>query len=312
MGLRLARRLRIFWCAYKLWLRFDCVDLSASFAFHTLQSFFPALLIALALASRFLGQDDVLLERVRFLLAEVVPSEARPLFADALSRFLRQGFGAGLIGLVLLVLNANNIYLTLQRGADRLWWDRPSGLETLSWPRIVRRFVLLRVKSLFILLLVGPLMLADQLIGNIRVLGSTMLRDKLSEFLPPYYGWLGTFSAGADLMLSNLLAFISVIILLWLLPSRRVPFRPLIPGALLISSLSTCLTLILGRLLFLMGLRFQAYGVVGGILLLMLWLWLLGVILYFGQCLSVAIARSTRGGPSALFLPFGSLPEESG
>jgi membrane protein len=273
-----------------------------------LQSFFPALLIALALASRFLGQDDVLLERVRFLLAEVVPSETRPLFADALARFLRQGFGAGLIGLFLLLLNANNIYLTLQRGSDRIWWNRPSGLETLPWSRIVRRFILLRVKSLFILLLVGPLLIVDQVIGNIRVLGSTMLRDRLSDFLPPYYGWIGTFSAGADLMLSNLLAFISVMVLLWLLPSRRVPLRPLIAGALLISTISTYLTLILGRLLFLMGLRFQAYGVVGGILLLMLWLWLLGVILYFGQCLSVAIARSQPGGASALPLPIDSLP----
>jgi membrane protein len=308
MGRSWTKLLQVFWRAYRLWLRFDCIDLSASFAFHTLQSFFPALLIVLAIASRFLGQDDLLLEHVRFLLGEIVPGEARPLFTDALARFLRQGFGAGIIGVFLLLLNANNIYLTLQRGADRIWWNRPSGLETLSWSGIVRRFILLRVKSLFILLLVGPLLIIDQIIGNIRVLGSIMLRDQLSEFLPPYYGWLGTFSAGADLMISNLLAFLSVIVLLWLLPSRRVPLRPLIPGALLISTVSTYLTLVLGRLLFLMGLRFQAYGVVGGILLLMLWLWLLGVILYFGQCLSAAIARSRHGGASALPLPVDSLP----
>jgi membrane protein len=308
----LARRLKVVWSAYRLWLRCDCIDLSAAFAFHTLQSFFPALLIALAFASRLLGRDDALLERVRHLLSQVIPSQATPIFEDGLARFVRQGFGAGIVGVFLLLLNANNIYLTLQRGADRLWWNRPLGLESLSWERIVHRFILLRMKSLLILFLVGPLLILDQLIGNIRVLGSTLLRQWLSDILAPRYAFLGSFSAGADLLLSGLLGFVSVMVLLWLLPSRRVPWRPLIPGALLISTVSTSLTILLGRLLFGMGLRFQAYGVIGGILLLMLWLWLLGVILYYGQCISVTIARLRRGGRSALLQPVDSLATESG
>jgi len=299
MGLGLRRHIRTFWLAYRLWLRCDCIDLSAAFAFHTLQSFFPALLIALALASRFLGQDEALLQQAKLVVGQLIPSDSMPLFTDALSRFLRQGFGAGLAGIVLLVLNANNIYLTLQRGADRLWWNRPYGLESLSWLRIVQRFLWLRLKSLLILLLIGPMLIVDQLMGNFRVFGSTILRDWLSNTLPDRFNWLGQLSYGADFLLSSILAFLSVFVLLWLLPSRQVPWRPLIPGALLISSIATLLTVILGRLLFAMGLRFQAYGVVGGVLLLTLWLWLLGVILYFGQCLSVTIARWPRGGPSA-------------
>lgn len=300
MGLSLRKDLRLLWRAYRLWLRCDCIDLSAAFAFHTLQSFFPALLIALAFASRLLGNDDALLEQAKLILTQLIPSESMPIFTDALSRFLRQGFGAGIAGIILLLLNANNIYLTLQRGADRLWWNRPQGLELLSWERIVQRFLLLRLKSLLILILVGPLLIADQVIGNIRVLGSTMLRNLLSQTLPSGFLWLGRLSYGADFLLSNVLAFLSVMVLLWLLPSKRVPLRPLIPGALLISSISTLLTVILARLLFTIGVRFQAYGVVGGVLLLTLWLWLFGVLLYFGQCLSVTIARSSRGGPSAL------------
>ncbi|MEB3304458.1 MAG: YhjD/YihY/BrkB family envelope integrity protein [Cyanobacteriota bacterium] len=299
MGRGLRRYIRILWLSYRLWLRCDCVDLSAAFAFHTLQSFFPALLIALAIASRFLGQDETLLLQAKLLVGQLIPSDSMPIFSDALSRFLRQGLGAGLAGVLLLLLNANNIYLTLQRGADRLWWNRPYGLESLSWLRIVQRFLLLRLKSLLILLLIGPILVADQIIGNFRVFGSTLLRDWLSNSLPAQFLWLGRLSTGADFLLSSILAFISVIVLLWLLPSQRVPWRPLVPGAILISLISTVLTVILGRLLFLMGLRFQAYGVVGGILLLTLWLWLLGVILYFGQCLSVTIARWPRGGPSA-------------
>ena len=87
---------------------------------------------------------------------------------------------------------------------------------------------------------------------------------------------------------------------LWLLPSRRIPWRPLLPGALLAGVSITLLNLLLGRTLFLLGLRFQTYGVVGGVLVLTLWVWLVGVILYYGQCLSVVLALQDRGGRSTL------------
>jgi len=40
--------------------------------------------------------------------------------------------------------------------------------------------------------------------------------------------------------------------------------------------------------------------VVGGILALTLWVWLVGVILYYAQCLSVVMARRSHGWHSAL------------
>ena len=51
--------------------------------------------------------------------------------------------------------------------------------------------------------------------------------------------------------------------------------------------------LITGQSILSLGVRFQAYGFIGGFLVLTLWVWLLGVILYFGQCWSVVIANMT-------------------
>jgi biotin transport system substrate-specific component len=62
------------------------------------------------------------------------------------------------------------------------------------------------------------------------------------------------------------------------------------------------LNLMLGRALVVLGLRFQAYGVVGGVLLLTLWVWLVGVIIYYCQCFSLVCAPGplwTRSMPSA-------------
>jgi membrane protein len=103
-----------------------------------------------------------------------------------------------------------------------------------------------------------------------------------------------------DLGISFLLGFGASLMVLWLLPSRRIPWRPLIPGALLLSLSVTLLNLLLARSLVLLGVRFQAYGVVGGVLVLSLWIWLVGVLLYYGQCLSLVLSRRRAGRRSTL------------
>ncbi len=297
--------LRPAWSAYILWLRADCVDLSAAFAYHSLQSFLPALLIILSLLSRFLGRDQELLLRIQEQMAQLLPASSMPFFVQTLERFMRQGFGAGILGVVLLVLSANNIYLTLQRGADRLWWNRPFDLPHLPWPRLVRRFVLLRLKAFVLLLFISVLIAFDQLVSNLRFLGFKVLREWLVDALPHHLHWLVTVSSGADVLLSLLISCLSSLLILWLLPSRPVPLSPLLLPSLLVGFSVTTLNLLLGRVLVAVGIRFQAYGVVGGVLILTLWIWLLGVILYYGQCLGVVLARrDLQGGRSTPLLPF--------
>lgn len=281
------------WSAYRLWLREDCIDLSAAFAYHTLQSIFPALLIGLAIASRWLGSDRQLFDRLLAVLFQLLPASAQPLLADTLSRFLRQGLGAGALGFVLLVLAANNIYLSLQRGADRIWWGRPFSGTSLPWPDVVRRFIALRIKAFVLLVLIGPLIVLDQWISNIRFLGFALLRRWVDPLVPLLLRPGGSVSLGFDLLISLLLTALVTLLLLWWLPSRRIPLRPLIPASSLVAVAITLLNLLLGRILVLLGFRFQAYGVVGVVLLLSLWVWMLGVLLYYGHCLALVLARSS-------------------
>jgi membrane protein len=288
------RRFRSFWLAYQLWLRMDCVDLSAAFAYHSLQSVFPILLIALSLAAKLLGRDEGLVERLLNIVSDVLPTTAIPVFTATLSAFLRQGVGAGLLGVVVLVLTASNAYLTLQRGADRLWWDRPVGFEGLSWPSLVRRYLQLRIKAFGLVSLFALLIVVDQAFTNMRLLGSSGLRDGLLAIWPWARGIQQPVSWGLDLIISLGLSVSASLLLLWVLPSRRVPWRPLIPGAALIGVSLTFLNLVLGRVLVTLGVRFQAYGLVGGVLVLSLWVWLVGVILYYGQCLCVVLDRPGR------------------
>jgi len=292
--LRWRYRIRPCWQAYRLWLRADCVDLSAAFAYHTLQSFLPALLLALALFSRMFGAGRILRLRLEDGLSQIVPEGAMPPLVDVVDRFSRQGLGAGILGALFLVLSAGNIYLTLQRGADRLWWNRPFDTQDFRFSLFLTRFFFLRLKAFVVVLVAGLFVVFDQFISAFRVVASSTLRDVLTDSLPLALGWLASISSLGDLLLSLFVGFLASWLTLWVLPSRPVPWMPLLPSALLISVGLTLLNLLLGNALLALGFRFQAYGVVGAVMLITLWIWLVGVLLYYGQCLAVVLAR--RGG----------------
>ena len=291
----MAHRLLPFWRAYRLWLRLDCVDLSAAFAYHLLQSVFPILLIALAMAGRLLGQQLELQDRLIELAAQVLPDTAIPLLRSTFLRLTRQGLGAGLLGGLVLAMTASNAYLTLQRGADRIWWNRPTGFEGLRWPQLVRRYVLLRLKALGLVAICALIAVVDQLFTSIRILGSPGPRSWLISLLPETLRLQRPVSTAFDLILSLLLAAVASLVVLWLLPSRRIRLRPLLPGALLMAVVLTVFNLLLGRVLVALGLRYQAYGVVGGVLLMTLWVWLVAAVLYYAQCLCLVLLRRRRG-----------------
>ena len=96
--------IRLFWRSYRLWDREDCVDLSAAFAYHTLQSFFPILLIALAVASRILGRVDGLTVQLLQLADRVLPASVIPVVSTTLMKLIGQGTGAGVVGAVFLLV----------------------------------------------------------------------------------------------------------------------------------------------------------------------------------------------------------------
>ena len=279
------------WQACQRWNNSECVDLSAAFAYFVLQSFFPLLLIALSLAAGVFGETDSL-DNVLVSVTQFLPPSATSLVDSTLRGLVDQGFGAGILGVVVLLLTASNAYLTLQRGADRLWSEiLPEPAGGLSWWQQVMQFCRTRIEAFLTVLAISVLIIFQQLVLSIGQLPEDML-GILDGFIP---GLMGFVRSSPILPLGRILvpAFI-LSLMAWLLqvvlPSRRVPAIPLIPGSLLIGFGLAFLNKILSLSIVSLGNRYQAYGVIGGVLVLTLWVWLVGVILYFGQCLSVELA----------------------
>ena len=280
------------WGACERWSKSDCIDLSAAFAYYTLQSFFPILLISLSIASWFLGKQDGLDQQIISIAAQILPPSVVELVETTLFKLIDQGFGAGILGAMFLLFTAGNAYLSLQRGSDRLWEDQlPSRRINSAWQEQASRFLRNRIEAFLVVFFIGFLMVLDQISANLRMIPTTVLEkiSNSSNFISEFIIKLPLLQVGQFAL--PLVGFSLMALLLQaLLPSRKVPLKPLIPGSILIGIGLTTLNLAVSKSILSLGTRFQAYGFIGGFLVLTLWVWLLGVVLYFGQCWSVVIA----------------------
>ena len=191
-----------------------------------------------------------------------------------------------------LLFTAGNAYLSLQRGSDRLWEDQlPSRRINSAWQEQASRFLRNRIEAFLVVFFIGFLMVLDQISANLRMIPTTVLEkiSNSSNFISEFILKLPLLQVGQFAL--PLVGFSLMALLLQaLLPSRKVPLKPLIPGSILIGIGLTTLNLAVSKSILSLGTRFQAYGFIGGFLVLTLWVWLLGVVLYFGQCWSVVIA----------------------
>ena len=81
---------------------------------------------------------------------------------------MAQGFGAGLFGVALLVLAASNAYLTLQRGADRLWEEfLPQTTTVVPLKTQAIDFVRGRLEAFLIVVLAASLIVLEQIVFNL-------------------------------------------------------------------------------------------------------------------------------------------------
>ena len=283
------------WRAGQRWVTHECVDLSAAFAYFALQSIFPLLLIAFSVVANVIGKADSL-DYLFASLSPILPPAALELVETTLSGLVAQGFGAGLFGVAVLLVTASNAFLALQRGADRLWDEwMPSPDQSKSFSLQAMQFVRSRLEAFMIVLLLASLLLVEQLVVGLRQLPEELLAT-IQQFAPELSVLLrtGPVTRFGQILVPTLFLSLLALLLQRVLPSRRVPMKPLIPGSLLIGFSLTILNSVLSLSIVSLGNRYQAYGVISGVLVLTLWVWLVGLILYFGQCWSVELAMRRR------------------
>jgi YihY family inner membrane protein len=269
----------IFWLAVKTFLRIDGAQWGGAFAFNAFFSLFPLMVLLVAITSFFVDRDRAGKEVIAYMESYVpISGEMQRQIFDTIAGVISARQQAGAVALLILVWAALQCFTTLICATNRAW-----GTTVYNWWRLpLKSLVLLGITA-------GAVLLGMAVPVLMRMAKGWLFPVDDSRFW--VYG-LGSF------FIPLLVVFISLSLFYRLAPRRPTRFAEVWAAAL-------CATVLLraGENLFVIYLEDFAtlnavYGAFGGMLALLLWIYLSGCIFIFGACLCASQAEALGRPPT--------------
>ncbi|MBN1588086.1 MAG: YihY/virulence factor BrkB family protein [Pirellulales bacterium] len=262
------RQLRHTWIS---WRHNDGSLTAASMAYYAVLSFFPLLLLLIAVFGFVLrfstGAQDAQTELLR-----VLSENTSPLLADhvrsALKAIQINAFIGGPLGLAVLLLAAIGIFTQLDIAMNRIWETSPRrGRPFLV---AVGHALAHRLRAFLILLVLGLLIWA------------AFVADTVASALRPWFAEIygGGLLWGSGRLVASLVVNSVLLTLFYkMLPRTHVHWKAAARGGVLAAVLWEISRQLLS--LMLLGKKYTAYGVVGSLMALMLWIYIASCIFFF-------------------------------
>jgi len=251
----------------------DLLGLAGQLTYFFLLSFFPFLIFLVALAGLVLNDPESAIRALIGRSAGFLPREAVELLVGYLDRTLRgAGPGVLLVGILTTLWMGSAASIAIMKAANRAY----DLMET-------RPFWKLRGTS--ILLALGFTLLMAAL---------SLVVFKVETYIRRPGGSSGSLLAVwgiARWALAFVVVTTALSILYYLAPNARLPFKWITPGGfaatVLMFAASTALSLYASRL----GSYDQIYGQLGAVIVLMLWLYAMGLMVLVGVEINAVLAR---------------------
>jgi membrane protein len=256
------------------WVGDRCYRLGASLAYYAIFSLFPLLLLLVTVVGYLLGDSASARLRLLDSLGGATGSPAvRSLLDDTLASMQahRAARGIGMVvGLVTLLFGASGVFSELDTSLNAIWRVSERSADTL-WKSVLE---FLRGKALAFGLVIasGVLFLAS--LATDTALNT--FANAASGRFPIPFAW-----GGVELLASIVFLTVSLAAMYRTLPHTRVAWRDVLGGALLAAALLTALKWLLAYYLAHLG-SYAAYGVVGGVLALLLLIYCASLVIFFG------------------------------
>jgi membrane protein len=274
------------------WADDECYRLGASLAYYALFSLFPLMLLSVTCVGFVLGDGDHVRQKVLASVASATSPESRAMLDETLQSMqthrTARGMGA-VVGVVTLILGSSGVFSELESSLNFIW--RVKRLPTKGIGSTVLRALEAKAFSFVVVVAAAGALLASLVVST--VLGA--IGDTATTALGAQAPWQIVEMAASVGFLTLLLAAIYRIV-----PQARVAWRDVLGAALLASVLFAGLKALLAWYLAHLG-SYAAYGAVGGVLGLLMWIYLASLVLFFGAEVSRVYAER-----------FGSLRERNG
>jgi Ca2+-transporting ATPase len=267
---RFDKKIRRVWAilrlAVKKFLRIDGAQLARAFAFNAFFALFPLMVLLVTIVSSFVDRDRVGKVVITYMENYVpISGEIQSHIFDTIDGVIKARKQAGVIAFLILVWVAHRCFITLICATNRAW-----GTVVSNWWRLpLKSMVLLGITA-------GAVLLGIAVPVLMRMAKGWLF--PAHDFSSSMYG-LGSF------FIPLLLVFFGLSLFYKLAPRLPTRFAVVWAAAL-------CVTVLLraGESLFVIYLKDFAklnavYGVFGGIMALLLWIYFSGCFFIFGACL---------------------------
>ena len=254
-------------CAFSHWATDRAATLGAALAFYCAFSLAPLLIILVTLTGWIVGDELATQQLQSQLTALFGAGTASTLMAAMRSSQTGDGAAAAVVSVATLLVGATTVFSALDAALQKVW-----GTVRLA-PKGVRGWIRSRTLSFGLILAVGFLLLVSLSI-------STAL-SALRSYLARHYTELVALTTLLDFCISLILIVGLIAIIYRYLPARRLPWRPILWGALV-----TALLFQLGRwaisIYLARSTQPSAFGAAASFAALLLWLYYSAQIFLFG------------------------------
>lgn len=253
----------------------DGFRLSASFSYYATFSIFPLLLLAITVVGFVVGDSEV--TRNELLDAIAAPGNpAREVIAKTLASMQESGNARGLsavIGVVTLFFGASGAFTEMDVALNRIW--NVPDLESSGLKGAVKVFLRERLASFAIVAGLALTVLVSLVASSLL----TFVVDKTSHVIggPLWPAISRTAESATSIVLLSLVFTVAF----HFIPRCRPAMRDVFPGAVLTTVCLSALKEVFATYLAHLA-DYSAYGIAGGVLALVTWIYLTGTIIFLG------------------------------
>ena len=261
--------------------------MGAALAYYATFALFPLLLVGLSVIGFLLGPDTNVFSQILIFVENVLPSEAFEIVKSTLIQLNQTSLSAGITGFGLLVFIASGIFGALSSSLDVIWKATPAHTINPRWHTGLWTVIRRRIFGIILVFLTAALMISS-LFFNVAVRVSLNILQSLDQQLTHIQLELNqVFLLDTIEQISLFLVLMLVVMVLFkVLPSTKVMWGDVWLGALLTTSLFMGLQYLIGSSVIQIGSRFHSYGVLGGFMVLMFWLYLTCQLFFLGSSLT--------------------------
>ncbi len=263
------------------WQQDECSEMGAALAYHAIFSLFPLLLVILSLVGGLLGSDTDVYNQIIRLAKSSLPPSAYSLVVSTLFHLNSSSVGAGLIGFALLLFAASNVFGALDRFVDKIWQAQKVQPAHNNLLLSVLNFVKGKLYA-FGLVLGTAILLLFSLVSRIAI-------EVIHNFVDEFNQSINFISIDTLLLIEGLqkgaiflLLSLGIMVLFKILPSAQIAWGDVWLGALITTALIRLLQYLVRNSIVQIGSQFLSYGVVGSVMILLLWIYLTCQLFFLG------------------------------